>query len=327
MGNGQESVQVVSLREILSSGLHVAGLYRTSLKGAQMESLQVARLTPRGIEHDRLFMLVSAGDWKNGTAGEFVNQLVLPQMGLIKPQIKDGKFFASAPGLAIAVPIQKEGDVIVATMRDNTMDTVDQGDDAAKAFSQFLGVPLRLVRIREGHSRLAKPKYGAGHDYYQLGLQDGGQLTVGSVESRRNLNQRIIARGHVSVPDGIFRNNIMIAGNGIPHGEDSMQLLQIGNDVVVYLSRESARCNITTRHPLTAQRHPRGEPLSTMNGYRKMEGRGVIFDQNAIQSLDGEFPVDAIVGEICVGDRVVVLETKTPPFLYTGPLSEPIVPK
>ena len=92
-----------------------------------------------------------------------------------------------------------------------------------------------------------------------------------------------------------FRPNIVVAGAGLPHAEDTWRRIQIG-DVVLRPVKACARCAITTTDQATAERG--AEPLRTLATYRRSP-RGVLFGQNLVH--EGK-------GEIARGMAVAVLE-------------------
>src|SRR5579859_4301743 len=73
--------------------LAVSALHIYPVKGLKGVDLDEARLTERGLEHDRRWMVVDA-------AGEFLSQRVLPRMATVWTAIEDGALELSAPDMA-----------------------------------------------------------------------------------------------------------------------------------------------------------------------------------------------------------------------------------
>lgn len=64
-----------------------------------------------------------------------------------------------------------------------------------------------------------------------------------------------------------FRPNFLIKTNGPPYDEDNWNWVKIGNDVIFQTVVPSIRCIFTNIDPITAERHPDGEPLKTLKRF------------------------------------------------------------
>lgn len=269
----------------MPTSITVSGLYVYPIKSCGGTVLDQADVGPRGIEHDREFMVVDAA------TGLFLTQRELPRMALIRPEIAGAVLHLRAPGmpdLAIqTVPAGEERDVIV--WRDRCR-AVDQGAEVAGWLSEFLRTPCRLVRMAEDYVRHVDPAY-AVDPADQVGFADGYPFLLISEESLDDLNSRLPE----PLPMNRFRPNIVVAGGGAPYMEDRWRRLAIGT-LTMHIVKACARCTITTTDQDTGARAR--EPLATLAGYRRVE-RGVLFGQNVIHRGSGT---------IRCGDPVSVLD-------------------
>ncbi len=252
-----------------------------SCAGKQAASVQVE---PRGIRHDRELMLVEAG------SGEFLTQRELPRMALIRPQIQAGRLLAEAPAAPdLDLLLTETGPVVAAKIWKDNCEAVDQGEEAARWFSLFLGLACRLVRLAPGFTRRVDPRY-ARSKQDQVGLADGFPFLLISQESLDNLNSRMAA----PLPMNRFRPNLVIAGSGKPFLEDKISRLTIGA-IGFEVVKPCARCVITTTDQQTAATAK--EPLRTLATFRRGPRGQVMFGQNLIHENNGLLKIgDTITG-------------------------------
>jgi uncharacterized protein len=280
---------VVTVDSRSDGAVTVTALYRYPIKSCAGMALGVAEIGPRGIVHDREFMLVEP------RSGLFFTQRELPRMALIRPSVVGDLVTLSAPEMApFSAAISTEGperDVVV--WRDRCR-AVDQGDAVAGWLSRFLGREVRLVRMAEAFLRRVNPDFAVDEDD-QVGFQDGYPFLIISEESLADLNARLAE----PLPMNRFRPNIVVRGGG-PFAEDGWRRVRIGR-VELHLVKACARCAITTTDQETAA--VGREPLATLATFRRAE-RGVLFGQNAVHTAPGA---------ICRGDPVEVLESSHAP--------------
>jgi uncharacterized protein YcbX len=235
-------------------------------------------------------------------AGRFLTQREHPRLALIQPAADATTVTVSAPGMPpLTVERQADGprrEVIV--WRDHCQ-AVDQGDEAAGWFSDFLGRPCRLVRLPDDVTRPVKPRY-ARRPGDQVAFADGFPFLLLSEESLADLNARLAAPLEMRR----FRPNIVVAGAGA-YAEDGWRRLRIGAltfDVV----KPCQRCAITTVDQATAERGV--EPLRALATYRQVRG-GVLFGQNVIHDA---------TGCLHVGDAVTVLAKASRRLSFEPPM-------
>ena len=262
----------------------VTALYRYPIKSCAGTPLDRAELDPRGIRHDREYLIVAAA------TGHFLTQRELPRMALIHPAIDGDALRIAAPGMpTIAVRPLHEGEARQVTVWRDACPAVDQGPEVAAWLSAFLGTDCRLVRMADDHVRRVDPAY-ATSERDQVGFADGYPLLLISQESLADLNARLPE----PLPMNRFRPNVVVAGGGAPYVEDGWRRLRIG-PVDFAVVKACARCTITTTDQQTAERGK--EPLRTLAKYRRGR-RGVLFGQNLIH---------AAAGELRIGDGVTVV--------------------
>lgn len=264
----------------------VTGLYRYPIKSCAGTALTEATLEPRGIVHDRELLVVDAA------TGAFLTQRELPRLALVTPDIDDREVRVAAPGQTpLAAPLVKDGPRRAVMIWRDTCEAVDQGDELAAWFGDFLHAACRVVRMAPDFVRGVDPTYATG-PADQVGFVDGFPLLLIAEESLAELNRRLPD----PLPMNRFRPNIVIAG-GAPHGEDFVGRFQIGA-ITFSAVKFCARCAITTTDQATARVGK--EPLTTLATYRRSK-RGVLFGQNVVH---------AATGTIRVGDPVIAREAQ-----------------
>ena len=249
-------------------------------RGFEVESAQVERM---GLEHDRRMMVVTP-------EGRFLTQREHHKLALVTPTLNDGIVTLSAPGFdSLQVAVRTNGvSQPVDIWHSKGVDAIDQGEDAAAWFSDWLGASARLVHIADGFKRKVDPEYAISEDDH-TGFADGYPILIASEESLADLNARL----DTPVPMNRFRPNIVVKGCE-PFAEDTWNRISIG-DVKLAIVKLCARCVVTTIDKETLETGK--EPLRTLATFRK-QARGVIFGQNVI-------PMDS--GRLRLGMTVKVL--------------------
>ena len=266
----------------------VTGLICYPIKSCGGTALEVAHVGKRGIEHDREFMIVEA------LTGDFITQREEPRLALIRPQVLNGGLRVQAPGMpTLELERRTQGELRRVRVWQDTCSAVDQGEAAAGWLSEYVGEPVRLVRLADDHVRRVKSHYAQRPDD-QVAFADAFPFLLISAESLADLNRRLAE----PLPMNRFRPNIVVSGGGEPYLEDTWRMITIGN-LVMHVVKPCARCVTTTTDQETALRGP--EPLKTLATYRKVSG-GVLFGQNLIH---------AGPGELRRGDRVTVDATRS----------------
>jgi len=253
-----------------------------SLGGFAMDT---ARLTDRGLEHDRRWMLVDE-------TGRFLSQRELPGMarlhcahggdGFRVTDTRDG----SALDLPWALP---EGERHQVRVWDDEVHVLVAGEAWNTWFSERLGRAVRLVHMPDDAIRPADERFAQGI----ISLSDGFPYLVISQASLDDLNGRIAMNGSAGdLPMDRFRPNLVIGG-GTAYQEDALTDILIGGHRF-YLVKPCTRCAITTTDQRTGERGK--EPLRTLATYRR-HGDGLLFGMNATGPAAGTISIGDPVGK------------------------------
>ena len=251
--------------------LTLHAIYRYPAKSLAAQPLGRAVVGPRGLEHDRTWMVVDA-------AGHQLTQRTHPRMVRIEARpvatgltLRDGLH-------AITVPIPSEG-LREVTVWEGSIPARDAGDSAARWLSERLGEPVRLVHQPNDFLRPEDARYADGD---QVSFADGFPLLVVNLAS---VEATAAAAG--IAPDPLrYRPNLVIAG-AEPFAEDGWRRLAIGA-VVIDLVKPCARCVMVNNDPATGTLGT--EPLATLARTRKLAQK-VIFGQNALVRSGGPLQV------------------------------------
>jgi len=277
----------------------ISRLYVYPVKSCAGVQMQEALLTETGLEFDRAWMVVDA-------QGEFLTQRELPRMALIQPQLKHDEMVLRAPGmLALHIALdQVEAPVRVRLWKDEVA-AYDMGPIAAQWFSDFLGIPARLVRFDPEHKRICSLQWTGGIEALNQ-FSDGYSVLVISEASLDQFNGKLAAKGHAAVGMERFRPNIVLGNpaDGLelaPHDEDRLDLLQIATEqgaVQLKPVKPCPRCPIPNVDPATALSSPEvGDMLQSYRQDARVKG-AVTFGMNAIvlQGVDHLLKVGQAVG-------------------------------
>lgn len=267
------------MSKVTLSALHIYPV--KSLGGLTLDSVAV---TPKGPLMDRRYMLVDA-------AGRFVSQRKYPALALVKTALTATGLTITFPkSKALFIPLNTDVPNCDVSIWDDQCRAVDQGEEAALAFSDYLDQKIRLVFIPDSVVRPVSSKY-APRPSDQVGFADGYPFLVISTASLEDLNTRLSA----PVLMDRFRPNIVISGCK-PYEEDSWKQIRIG-EIVFDLVKPCGRCVVTCVDQATGESGG-VEPLKTLASYRKREKGNIIFGQNAVH---------AQCGTLHRGDRVEVI--------------------
>ena len=250
----------------------VSNLIYYPIKGCRGVEVEAACVERMGLEHDRRMMVVTV-------EGEFLTQRNAPRLALVAPTLKDGVLRLSAPGYdSIQLGLQTSGTPwLVDVWKSRGVQSIDQGEEAAAWFSDWLGQAVRLVHFADGYQRFVNEAYAVNADDH-TGFADGYPILLTSEEGLQDLNSRL----ETPVPMNRFRPNLVVRGCE-PFAEDTWNRIQIG-DVQLAVVKPCARCEVTTIDKETLERSK--EPLKTLGKYRKHK-LGAIFGQNVIPLNEG----------------------------------------
>ena len=256
-------------------------------------------LTDTGLEFDRAWMVVDG-------SGDFVTQRELPRMALIQPQLKTCEMILRAPGmLALHIALDRVEAPARVRVWDDEVAAYDMGPLAAQWFSDFLGVPARLVRFDPEHKRASNLHWTGGVEALNQ-FSDGYPVLVISEASLAQFNEKLAAQGFAAVGMERFRPNIVLgdAAGGLelmPHDEDRLDAAADRHRAgLVQLKpvKPCPRCPIPNIDPATAVSSPEvGDLLQSYRQDARVNG-AVTFGMNAIvlQGIDHLLRVGQAVG-------------------------------
>jgi uncharacterized protein len=264
---------------------HVLSLHVFPVKACRAVRLDEAYVTPRGIRHDREFMVVTPD-------GAHVSQREIPALATVRPSYDGDVLRLAVPaGPEFAHEVVRDGPVLEVTVHGRAAPAVDQGDPAAKWLTDLLGVECRLVRCPDDGGKRANSEHAP--DGTLTMYADGYPVTVVSQESLDELNSRL--DGTDAVPMSRFRQNVVLAGTDGPHAEDDVRRMRVGEVVLRPVKRDD-RCLVTTIDQVTGTRTR--QPLRALAPYRTIDQK-IMF---------GMFTVVDRPGVIRAGDHVEILE-------------------
>ncbi|KAJ8602450.1 hypothetical protein CTAYLR_001277 [Chrysophaeum taylorii] len=208
-----------------------------SCKGVVVTSAQLD--SQSGLAYDRLWTVVDA-------RGAFMSQRRAPKMALVTPSLPSSAsepLELSAPGASTLKVSQVDsgGKRLNVRIWDDRVVAVDQGDEAAQWFSDFLEIPgLRLVRMPRSTSRWCDSKY-APLLGTRTAFSDGFPILLASAASLADLNAKMKS----PLPMARFRPNVVLDGDLEAWAEDSWARVRLGAHTFL-VAKPCSRCKIPT---------------------------------------------------------------------------------
>jgi uncharacterized protein YcbX len=253
--------------------LRIASLHVYPVKSGRVIDLDSSRIGPRGLEHDRQWMLVTA-------AGRFVTQRTHATLALLTATPDDGGIMLAHPragSIRIDSPLPMAtapGDWRRVMVWKREIEAIDAGEDAARFATAVIGEPARIVSGASDH------------------FADGYPLLVCTLASLADLNRRLPE----TLPMSRFRPNVVLEG-AEAWQEDAIRGLRVGG-VRLKFVKPCTRCVMTgiDQHTGVAGL----SPLPVLRQFRFDKNvLGVTFGQTA--RVEGETG-----GILRVGDAVEV---------------------
>ncbi|CAL8990907.1 unnamed protein product [Prunus brigantina] len=288
----------------------VSSIFIYPIKSCRGISVSQASVTPTGFRWDRQWLVVNY-------KGRAYTQRVEPKLSLVQVELPDEAFIEGwepskssylvlkAPGMdalkvSLIAPREVSNGVSVWEWSGSAL---DEGADASKWFSDYLGKPSRLVRFNTAsETRPVEPEYARGHKIMFSDMYPYMLLSQGSMDALNNVLKE-------PIPVNRFRPNILVEGCE-PFSEDLWTEIRI--DKLTFLGvKLCSRCKIPTINQETGIAG--AEPNETLRKIRsdsvlrptqKQKGK-VYFGQNLVfeGSLTGK------KGNVVkVGDLVYVLK-------------------
>jgi uncharacterized protein YcbX len=270
--------------------MKITSLTQYPIKACGGMALERAEIDESGLRGDRLLFLIDE-------QGEALGQEDLPRMALIQPRLVGTQLTVFAPERApLEVSVSEGGESRPTQHWHDTAPAIDQGDEAARWFSGFLGTACRLMASGELHQRVAPEKYRHIFPAAQRRFTAVAPILLTSKASLADLNGRIAK----PIRMNRFRPNLVVEGSGVFH-EEWWARIRIGELELVRVAT-SERCAVTQVNQETAERGV--EPIRTLAKYHRQPGGiggGVVF---------GVYFRPLRPGVLEPGDEVRVLETQ-----------------
>ncbi len=289
------------------SAISVTGLTTYPLKSCAGLHLHEARITPRGLQYDRDFMVVD-------DEGSFVSQRQVAELALVRPTLSEETIALAAPGMRdVEVPLEPEPDderLVAATVHGKPVAGQLVGPELDEWFTAFLprykhNRRFRLVRVREDLPRYINARYQQAGASNQVGFADGNAMLLATEPSLAQLNTEL----DQPVPMNRFRPNIVVDGEGLaPYDEDYWREVRIGA-LSAFIVKACDRCVIPDVDQQTAAVGKAvRRALVTRRGVNAHDesNKGVFFAQN----LNHVFTPGVT---IALGDSVEVVQRSSEP--------------
>lgn len=287
----------------MPSEISLAGVYVYPIKSCRAVSLQSVDVTGIGLAEDRRWQVLGTEERRG------VTQRKHRSLALIQPTLLDGGGLRlTAPGMPDIELERPLGPVITVDSHFRTpVSARDAGDEAADWLTEFIGAPLRLVRM-EGDSGWRLPPeldvFGQG-----AAFTDAAPVLVANQQSL----EWLVERASEGFGMDRFRPNLVVAG-AEPWAEDTWDRFDIGGaslrGIVPW-----PRCTIPQVDQQTAERHK--EPAKVLKKHRWCTSAPSIpGDFRAIVEGNGLFGMACTIGpigaRITVGDQVTVVSSRAP---------------
>lgn len=274
---------------LLMSRPTLSALYEHPLKSCRGNAVPRAEVEFEGLSRDRRFLAHTAD-------GTFISGRSHPSLVLVRADWDGSILRLAAPGrtdLIVRPQAVVSASVAVWASR---FPAWDQGDEAADWLSECVGEAVRLAWLGASQRPLL------WDEERRVTFADAAPCTALGDGSLRELSRRV----GEPLSERRFRPNLFLAGLEA-FEEDGWRRFRIG-EVEFQVLDGCGRCEFTTVDPDTAERHPRREPVATLETFRRTD-TGVYFALNLM-------PLNR--GTLRVGDPVTVLETRRP--LFFGPV-------
>ncbi|KAL4169391.1 hypothetical protein KRP22_010311 [Phytophthora ramorum] len=273
----------------------VSGLYVYPIKGCAGVSLKQTQLTPRGVLHDREWVIIDGGRDK------FVSQRRYPTMALLHPKLLPSNDSVQATGVVLTakgmpdleVPVVENGEMRVVRIWKDQVEAVDQGDAASKWLSTFLqddSRAFRLMRMKKDFTRPVKPKYAPGHS---TNFADAFPFLLALEESLEQFNTTL----ETPIPMNRFRPNIVLRGSP-PFADEHWNCVTIGG-IQFRNVRPCSRCGVPSVNQATGEVHPQREPSRAI----VREHNGVLLGFTDGKKVEGYFGSNMVL-ETTEGDSI-----------------------
>ena len=272
----------------MSSPLVLSDLYIYPVKSLGGIRLRESVVEPRGLRHDRRWLIVNARN-------QFMTQRQNAEMALLDVHPAYNGFLLThrqRPDLLpLYVPFEASPEhTLFVTIWDDMVFAWRADRAVDEWLSDALGQPCKLVYMSDMVRRDVEPELNP--EGQLVSFADGYPFLLIGQASLEELNSRLTQ----PVPMNRFRPNLVFTG-GEAYLEDTWNEFRVGN-LGFRAVRACGRCVMTTINQQTAEKSP--EPLRTLATYRTI-GNKVMFGPNVTSRSRGVLQV---------GDAITVLDYK-----------------
>jgi uncharacterized protein len=259
-----------------------------SLGGVRLES---AKITDRGLQYDRRWMLVDENN-------RFISQREYPQLALFKIELHSDYMVITDLKRNLSLTSKLNRDFsellgkITVTIWDDEVEAYEVSETCNQFFTEGLGKTTRLVYMRDENIRKTDAQYSLKGDEI-TSFSDGYPILAIGQSSLDDLNNKLDEPVNINR----FRPNFVFTG-GIEFEEEEWHEFTVGG-IRFFGVKPCSRCVMTTIDPQAGEKKGK-EPLLTLNRYRKA-GNKILFGQNVLISQ---------LGTVSVGDKIEVISRK-----------------
>jgi uncharacterized protein YcbX len=266
------------------AAMRLGGLYRYPVKSCAPLPTDAAVVEPRGLAHDRRWMVVDP-------AGKFITGREMPRLTLVRAEPVDAAALSlQAPGMPpVHVPVPGGDARLPVMVWKSDVLARPAAIEADAWLSTFLGRPVRLVHMADDVHRPMTSLHAQPGD--EVSFADAYPLLLITRAAVDLLNTKL----ERPVSPLRFRPNLIV-DHAPAHAEDGWSRIRVG-EVELEVGKACVRCVFTTVDPERGERDADGQPLRTLTGYRRGP-EGVTFGRNLIPRTRGT---------IRLGDPIEVL--------------------
>jgi uncharacterized protein len=261
--------------------MKISSIHVYPIKSLSGISLLSSKVTLRGLEFDRRWMLVDE-------QMRFITQRDFPQLAHFFVKITDKDLIVSYQNDEIEIDLEPQTNIALKVqIWDDIVLAYEVKTSISSWFSIKLGIRCKLVYQPESSIRPIDNHYSVTQTEH-TSFADGYPILMISEASLAALNEKCEEQIEIAR----FRPNIVIE-NAEPFQEDKLKAFKI-NDILFYGVKPCARCLMTTINLQNLQKS--NEPLKTLSNFRK-EGNKILFGQNVVIHSEGF---------LSVGDTLII---------------------
>lgn len=247
------------------SKYRITELFIYPVKGMGGIALEETKVTERGFEYDRRWMLVDENN-------VFISQRSFPQLCLFKLAFCSTGFKITFNNEELIIPFSiSEGQAIQVSIWNDSVSAIVADKQANDFFSKHLSQASKLVYMPGGSNRLVDKNFVKTN--HVVSFADGYPVLIIGQASLNLLNSKLTE----PVAMNRFRPNIVFTG-GEAHQEDLWRTIAIADSEFKGV-KACARCQVPNINQEDATLNK--EPVRTLAGYRSFDHK-INFGQNLI---------------------------------------------